>query len=516
MRDSFRQELTDATGPDFRRSLSNRTLRRLSSSELRMAPFGNWNVTFELLAAVLEGIAYSVLDVIASPLYFDLTGKYFYVGLADGLPSCFQLISAIPGALWADKKRTETPKNLGLLLAVLGTVVAVLSFASFEYFQFFASLFTLYWIIIAGLSMMQFGQGLAQGSIGSIFQNSIESGEARTRFNMYRGVAYGVGGLTGPLISIVVLFVSSTTKGWGIPSLVFPLAIVGVGFVSAQGLRLQLSLKRELGVESDDVIETNKLLDAKANISRKVCGLGYTAIPFLMAGADLCIMLAAGLSVRFFSLWLLELGLSQVELNIVYAASAASLIVTSVIAERISRSFGRIQTDLLGRALGLTAFVAIVVGKSFGWWDMPWLQASLLLLRRCLISSGQSLGAAVVSDFVDKKRRALWNTLESLTLFAWSASALLGGYLLDAFSDPSDPLVGYRNLFAITLTLQGLALIPMVILLFLVPREQTSTVKASRNLDDPNSTSADEDGGDKMRLLNDNLEDECETADVLH
>ncbi|KAF4044091.1 hypothetical protein GN244_ATG03546 [Phytophthora infestans] len=45
-------------------------------------------------------------------------------------------------------------------------------------------------------------------------------------------------------------------------------------------------------------------------------------------------------------------------------------------------------------------------------------------------------------DYVPKNIRARWNALEGLSVFSWSGSAVLGGFLIDAY--------GYRMCFIIT------------------------------------------------------------------
>ena len=62
-----------------------------------------------------------------------------------------------------------------------------------------------------------------------------------------------------------------------------------------------------------------------------------------------------------------------------------------------------------------------------------------------------------------KKHRAKWNALESLNVFSWSGSALLGGILIDEF--------GYQKTFLITATLQGISALCLLPLLVLVQAE---------------------------------------------
>ncbi len=54
----------------------------------------------------------------------------------------------------------------------------------------------------------------------------------------------------------------------------------------------------------------------------------------------------------------------------------------------------------------------------------------------------QPLRRSILMDHVPKEFRARWNALEGLAVFSWSGSAVLGGYLIDAYD--------YRTCFFIT------------------------------------------------------------------
>ena len=63
-----------------------------------------------------------------------------------------------------------------------------------------------------------------------------------------------------------------------------------------------------------------------------------------------------------------------------------------------------------------------------------------------------------------QESRGRWNSLDGVKILGWSASALLGGVLLDKY--------GFASTFCITALLQGIAACVLVPLLFLVPRKE--------------------------------------------
>ena len=52
----------------------------------------------------------------------------------------------------------------------------------------------------------------------------------------------------------------------------------------------------------------------------------------------------------------------------------------------------------------------------------------------------------MLNDYVAKRHRAKWNALESVNLFSWSGSSMLGGYLIRSY--------GFNATFLITAVLQ--------------------------------------------------------------
>ena len=52
-------------------------------------------------------------------------------------------------------------------------------------------------------------------------------------------------------------------------------------------------------------------------------------------------------------------------------------------------------------------------------------------------------------DFVPKRRRARWNSLDSVTRLGWSGSALAGGFIISKY--------GYGKTFLLTAALQMVA-----------------------------------------------------------
>ena len=69
----------------------------------------------------------------------------------------------------------------------------------------------------------------------------------------------------------------------------------------------------------------------------------------------------------------------------------------------------------------------------------------------------------MLNDYVAKRHRAKWNALESVNLFSWSGSSMLGGYLIRTY--------GFNTTFIITAALQAVSIGCLLPLLRLVRAE---------------------------------------------
>ena len=74
------------------------------------------------------------------------------------------------------------------------------------------------------------------------------------------------------------------------------------------------------------------------------------------------------------------------------------------------------------------------------------------------------LEESILMDYVPKKTRARWKSLEAVSMFGWCGSALVGGVL-------ADKLHSYTKTFLITIGLQASGLVLYARLLGVVRRE---------------------------------------------
>ena len=86
----------------------------------------------------------------------------------------------------------------------------------------------------------------------------------------------------------------------------------------------------------------------------------------------------------------------------------------------------------------------MVQGQVLG---LPTITLNLVLRVPTVALNGVQEG--ILMDYVPKKQRAQWKSLESISSFGWCGSAALGGYLSDKY--------GYTTTFLIAIAMQTCA-----------------------------------------------------------
>ena len=104
--------------------------------------------------------------------------------------------------------------------------------------------------------------------------------------------------------------------------------------------------------------------------------------------------------------------------------------------------------------------------------DVRWLVVPLYLLRTWLMNCTSGLTKSVLNDYVTRQNRGKWNALESVNLFSWSGSSILGGHLITMY--------GFNTAFFITAVLQAVSIACLLPLLPIVHAETSSRVRAAR------------------------------------
>lgn len=325
--------------------------------------------------------------------------------------------------------------------------------------------------------------GGSSASIEAIFGDSVATGQ-RSLLYTRRSSLRVAGNAAGPLVSILIFW--RLGNHWRTSELEYVIAAGAAFFLVPAALALSLDENKTLGRASeafltiaaaqdavvtardaprtapsrchehtheeqqeardelcddhrDDDPQQQGLLEEEA--SARSQARRRRRIAATIVCADVVSMLGSGMTVKFFPIFFWkDCGLSPIQVNCIYAAGPLGVSAAAFAAQRLSSRLGRVETAVLTKFCGIALLVWMSVARD------DRLVVALYLARTWLMNCCQGITRSVLNDYVPKAERARWNAFESINLFSWSGSAVLGGFLIEK--------KGFRATFAYTAALQ--------------------------------------------------------------
>lgn len=180
-------------------------------------------------------------------------------------------------------------------------------------------------------------------------------------------------------------------------------------------------------------------------------------IPIFVAIADVTAGIASGMSIRYFAIFIYDnLQISPVNAQILYILTPLLRVALLKLVQYLGTVYGRCRIAVTFKWIAVILMFVMVV--SYLQKFPLWVTCTVMIVRAATMNSTGALTRSVLMDNVPKSERAKWSALESLNMFSWSGSAVLGGFL-----------VGYRGIifnFCITATFQFIATFPTLLLSF--------------------------------------------------
>ena len=181
-------------------------------------------------------------------------------------------------------------------------------------------------------------------------------------------------------------------------------------------------------------------------------------VPYITIAADIISGFGSGMTIKFYPLFFKnKLHLSPIQVNLIYVGLPIAMALGSQFAQVLRRRIGRAQTCILFGYLGAVCLAAISQLSIRPDYALPQILIPIYVLSTAQHCT-RPLKKSILMDYVPKRTRARWNSVDSVTRFGWSGSAVLGGYLVDRFD--------YSVTFLVTAAMQALA---STILFLLVP-----------------------------------------------
>ena len=510
---------------------------RRSRATAAMVDSMNWNAKVVLMISPLFMVSVSLTGTPIAAFVLLLTKKNWEVGLASGVSGIATLIVG-PFAGWgADRLGRQ-----GVLrFASVFTFVASGFLCTWLlYFQQRVSEWTLYEMLLASQFLTGVRRGIQQPALDAIFGDSVPSGR-RSKVYAFRSSLRRLGSAVGPIVAACIFAVAG--DHWTEFELTHVLVVGAIFRLIPASLLWFIRDARALGDESEGLhirppngaatAAATAAITTTASVNAATCPLpaavdaapaaaapsppdpgptpsnpappaqsrrlGPQHIAPMIAVADIIAKVGAGLSVRFLPLYMWQhLSLRPLPVCLVLAAAELGGAAWVIIAQRLSVWIGRIQTILLVKSSAICCLVAIALLPE------PYQLAAsivpLYLLRTWLMNSPLALSKSVLNDYIPKKHRAKWASLEAVNTSTWAGSAVLGGFIADcaaAAPPPSNASSAfgasieaadsppahycYRRVFLITAALQALGLAFYVPLIALVAAEAPAPRAAKRH-----------------------------------
>lgn len=390
------------------------------------------------------------------------------LGSTSAVTGVAMLVSVLPGGVLADK---WSIKGTLMLAAVLGSFgLAMLAFGSGLT------------AIVLGLFFWGLFQGLSRPAAETMLANSTVSGE-RSSIYARAHVIDQIGMGTGPLLNIILFLVLGDR--WELPILQ-RVMLVGILFSFASALVL-MNVRKEhsLGDESEALDRGGdsrskpsaardtglSSQDAGAGAARQVRREKFREgasrfIPHVFLASSFIIGFGAGMTVKFFPVFFRSIyGLQPIAVQIVMGVGLLFTAAATMAAQKLSVKRGRAEMIVGLQALS----IASLVGMAF--YPSLWLIVPLFIFRGALMNATTPLSRTIVMDYVPKKRRGVWSSLQTVAwgLF-WNVSAMLGGFLI---GDDN-----FRFAYLITAGIYVLGTVIIIPLIPLIHREQGSVSPA--------------------------------------
>lgn len=419
----------------------------------------NRNVNLAVAFSALISAASSMWSANLPTYVLVLTGSNVDVGLTSGVQGICRLLAAFPAGYLADKCRRDRILRVSGVLGIAGTALLMSVLLEIHYRQ---ETKLGYKALCLAVGVMGVFMGMNNPPMESLFADSIPLGN-RTKLYTIKQSVYVFSSAVGPALSLGMYLVLG--NNWSLwPALTLVLCLSGAMMLAPAILCFLFNDDLALGEESGSISESASMLsvhgqEQQEGVTRFGCLPESMLVPALVCGGDFIVSFASGMTVRFFPVFFShELKLSPIMVNLVYVLNPIGMGLGTMFANKLASRTSRPLATILLKASGISLLVIMCFAS-----HVP-LIIALFVVRTSLMNSNQALSRSIIMDFVPKKHRGKWNTIESVNVFSWAGSAVLGGFLVDS--------IGYRHTFLATAFMQFISLAPWFLLLGLVPHER--------------------------------------------
>jgi len=448
----------------------------------------NHNVLLNWIVAAVYGCADSLWTgtVIAAYLKNLAGEKNTPVGMIEACSGLASLLSALPVGYLADKiGRDPVIRTGGVLMMLTAALhIGLIVWIGNDPSKFSTGL-TLTAIVMGfwGIS-----GGVVNGPAQALYADSIPTGQ-RSFYYTVLVVIYLVASAVGPTTAIVLF--QTVGDQWDLHHLQLVL-YVGLGLSLVNSVFMLLFDDKKALTEAaattneSPAVEQGAPEETTQEAAETVPANRNTWIPYILFTHSLVMATGSGMTVKFFPLFFKDdVGMSPSQVQGIYVAVPLVMAVFGVFCTKTARVLGRVTTNVVFVAAGISLLVSMVLFKGF--LDKhPVIIVPIYILRTALMNCVYPIQESIMMDSVPPSSRARWKSLESVAVFGWCGSAWLGGYWADKYD--------YTTTFGITATIQGCGVLVLALLWVVAPHVEQEG-PSERAAEDP-VEDALENGGD--------------------
>ena len=396
-------------------------------------------------------------NVLSSFIYLLSDSSSELLGLTSAATGVTMTIVVFPSGYLADRFRRDWMLRMA---AIFGLVSAVILFFATSLPMIFMALIT--WGMY---------QGITRPSLEALFADSVPSGDRSIMYS-WRQMFGQIGMAIGPFLNIILFLILGDEWDLAILKLV-----MGVGlFFSLISLFLMFffSDKKSLSETSESIslpndpeFGQNQLVEMEREIDpskskNKIPLIPTKYIPYVLVGCNIVIGLGAGMTIKFFPIFFMEIYLmTPILVQLISGLTSIATGLSGLIAQKFSRANGRPQIIFLVQAIATICLGIIAT------YPPLWILIIVFIFRGSLMNAAQPLSRSILMDIIPKDKRGLWNSLEALAwgLF-WNVSAVVGGYLIG-------PTNNFRLNFLVTMGIYVVGTLPIILLFKSVAHENS-------------------------------------------
>ncbi len=431
----------------------------------------NQNVKFILIFVLTQSLGRGIWmgNVLSSYIYLISNQSNQILGWTSAASGIMLTIVVFPSGVMADRFRRDWMLRIA---SVIGITSVLILFFAVDLTQIIISL--VFW----GLY-----QGLTRPALEALFADSVPSG-TRSWIYTIRHFVEQIGMMIGPLVNIVLFWILGDEWDVGILKNVMT---VGLLFsLISLGVMWFFKDKYSLGESSESIIPKPHIPEAKTpenkeEISEEIkpdikqefaqettirklklsrFRLQRHQIPYVLVGCNIIIGLGAGMTIKFFPIFFMEIySMQPILVQFINMLTFMTTGILGLLAQKFSKRKGRPQM-----IFGVQALATICLGLITTY--PPIIPLIIIYIARgSLMNASQPLSRSILMDVVPKEKRGKWNSLEALAwgLF-WNFSAVIGGYLIGSGNN-------FRLNFLVTTGIYVVGTLPLIALFNVVSQE---------------------------------------------